>query len=83
MKAMQRTDALAQVVSIVAETLEIDEDRITEQASYAEDLDADSLDLVELVMAFEDSFEVEIPEDDLVGIKTVADTVDYLIAHSA
>ena len=56
----------------------VDEDKVVETATFNEDLGADSLDLFELVMAFEDKFDVKIPEEDLEKIKTVGDVVKYI-----
>jgi len=58
--------------------LSVDADKVTREASFAEDLDADSLDLVELVMALEDEFDVSIEEEELEGIATVAQAVDLV-----
>ena len=58
-------------------------DQVTEAASFADDLDADSLDLVELVMQLEDSLDVTIDEDDLGDVRTVGDAVDLILAASA
>jgi len=69
---------LDKVKRIIAEQLGIDEEDITPDASFTEDLGADSLDLVELVMAFEDGFDIEIPDEDAEKIKTVADAVNYI-----
>ncbi len=69
---------LERVVDIVAEELAVDSDEITENSSFIEDLGADSLDVVELVMAFEEEFDVEIPDEDAENIKTVEDAVSYL-----
>jgi len=69
---------LERVVDIVAEELAVDSDEITENSSFIEDLGADSLDVVELVMAFEEEFDVEIPDEDAEDIKTVEDAVNYL-----
>jgi acyl carrier protein len=69
---------LERVVEIVAEELAVDSDEITENSSFIEDLGADSLDVVELVMAFEEEFDVEIPDEDAENIKTVEDAVNYL-----
>lgn len=66
------------VRKIIAEQLGIDEEDITPDASFTDDLGADSLDLVELVMAFEDGFDIEIPDEDAEKIKTVADAVNYI-----
>lgn len=67
--------------SIIAEELGIDEGRITEDASFKEDLGADSLDLFELVMSLEDKFGIEIPSEDLEQLETVKDVVNYVEEH--
>jgi len=59
----------------------VDEDQITSEASFIDDLGADSLDTVELVMAFEEEFDVEIPDEEAEKIRTVKDVMDYLNAH--
>lgn len=69
---------LDKVKKIIAERLGVDEEDITPDASFTDDLGADSLDLVELVMAFEDGFDIEIPDEDAENIKTVADAVNYI-----
>ncbi|MCX7795624.1 MAG: acyl carrier protein [bacterium] len=69
---------LDKVKKIIAEQLGIDEEDITLDSSFTDDLGADSLDLVELVMAFEDGFDIEIPDEDAEKIKTVADAVNYI-----
>ena len=69
---------LERVVDIVAEELAVDRDEVTEDSSFIEDLGADSLDVVELVMAFEEEFDVEIPDEDAEDIRTVDDAVSYL-----
>jgi acyl carrier protein len=79
---MNRNDALAKVMEVVAETLDIESDEIVETASYVEDLGADSLDLFELVVAFEEEFGVSITEDDVESIKTVKETVDYILSQA-
>ena len=68
----------AKVRKIIADRLQVDEASVTTQASYVEDLGADSLDLVELVMAFEEEFKLEIPDQDAENMKTVGASVDYL-----
>ena len=68
---------------IVVDTLSCDEDKVTMEASLTEDLEADSLDAVELNMAFEDKFGVSIADEDLVNLKTVGDIFDYLAARAA
>ncbi len=66
------------VKKIVAEQLGVDEEEVTSEASFVEDLGADSLDTVELVMAFEEEFSIEIPDDDAEKIITVQNSVDYI-----
>jgi len=66
------------VKKIVGEQLGVDEEEITPDASFVEDLGADSLDTVELVMAFEEEFSIEIPDDDAEKIITVQNSVDYI-----
>ena len=68
----------AKVRAIVAERLGLSEDQIKLESSFIDDLGADSLDIVELVMQMEDTFEVEIPDDEAENIKTVADAVKYI-----
>ena len=63
---------------IIADQLGVDEDIITEEASFKEDLGADSLDLFELAMALEDTYSVEIPSEELEGLTTVGKVMDYL-----
>ncbi|MBD3345996.1 MAG: acyl carrier protein [Chitinivibrionales bacterium] len=66
------------VKQIIAEKLGVSGDKITPQASFVDDLGADSLDQVELIMAFEDEFDVEIPDEDAEKMKSVQDALDYL-----
>ena len=70
------------VKQIIVEQLGVDEGEVTPSASFQDDLGADSLDIVELVMAFEEAFEIEIPDEDAEKIKTVKDAVDYVNAHA-
>ena len=72
---------LEKVKEIVADSLGADSNTITEATSFKDDLGADSLDLFEVVMAFEEEFDVEIPSEDLEQIATVGDVVKYLEAH--
>lgn len=72
------SDISKRVIDIVVDKLGVDHDKVVENASFIDDLGADSLDTVELVMAFEDEFECEIPESDAEGIRTVKDAVTYL-----
>ncbi len=71
----------AKVKGIIAEQLGVGEDEIKPTSSFIEDLGADSLDIVELVMAMEEEFEVEIPDEEAENIKTVADAVNYVTTH--
>ena len=68
---------------IVAEQLGVDESEVTPQASFVDDLNADSLDLVELIMSLEEEFGMEIPDEDAERIRTVQEAVDYVDEHSA
>lgn len=69
------------VREIIAEKLSINEDEITMDSSFLDDLNADSLDLVELMMALEDELDTEIPDEEAEGFKTVGDVVKYLKNH--
>lgn len=71
------------VKAIVVDKLGVSEDVITLEASFADDLGADSLDTVELIMEFEKEFEVSIPDEDAEKITTVGDAIDYLSEKSA
>jgi len=66
------------VIELIAKQLEVDKDQVTLEASFTDDLGADSLDTVELVMAFEEEFDLEISDSDAEKIKTVKDAVEYL-----
>lgn len=72
---------LEKVKEIVAESLNVEESTLSETTSFKEDLGADSLDLFEMVMAFEEAFEVEISSEDLEQITTVGDVVKYIESH--
>lgn len=71
---------LEKVKEIIEEQLNLDGVEITENSRFKEDLEADSLDLFELVMAFEEEFQVEIPSEDLADMKTVGDIMEYMKA---
>ena len=71
------------VKQIIVEKLGVDEGEVTPTASFVDDLGADSLDTVELVMAFEEAFGIEIPDEDAEKIATVKDAVDYIQKHGA
>ena len=72
----------AKVKQIIAEQLGVDEAQVDATASFADDLGADSLDIVELVMAFEEAFDLEIPDEDAEKITTVKDAVTYIDAKA-
>ena len=72
------SDIAQRVQKIVVEHLGVDEDKVKEEASFIDDLGADSLDTVELVMAFEEEFNIEIPDDAAEKIQTVKDAVDFI-----
>jgi acyl carrier protein len=80
---MDRSAALTALRTAAVDVLSVEESQVTEDASFADDLDADSLDLVELVMQLEDSLDVTIDEDDLGDVRTVGDAVDLILAASA
>lgn len=77
---MSRDEILAKLRKIVSEQLDVPEEKVTEDAKFQEDLGADSLDVVELVMKLEDEFGIEIPEEDAEKITTVKDAVEYIAA---
>ncbi len=66
------------VRSIIVDQLDVDEEKVTMNANIQDDLGADSLDIVDLVMSFEDEFDLEIPDDQVENIKTVGDVVKYI-----
>ncbi len=78
---MTTTSIEAKVKSIIADQLGVGEDEIKPESSFIEDLGADSLDIVELVMAMEEEFEVEIPDEEAENIKTVGDAINYVSSH--
>ena len=69
---------LEKMKEIIADQLGVSEDEVTLEASFKEDLDADSLDFFELVIALEEEYDVEIPSDDLAELNTVGDVINYL-----
>ena len=80
---MEPTSIEAKVKSIIADQLGVSEDEIKTESSFIEDLGADSLDIVELVMAFEEEFGCEIPDDAAEKIQTVGDAVKFLEKHAS
>jgi acyl carrier protein len=76
-------DILERVKKIVVEHLDVDAEKVTDKASFIDDLGADSLDNVELVMAFEEEFGIEIPDDAAEHIQTVGDAVNFIAEHAS
>ena len=73
---------LEKVKAILAEQFDVEEDKITEATDLQDDLGADSLDVVDLLMSIEDEFEIEVPDDEIENIKTVGALVSYIEANS-
>ena len=78
---MERDELLKKMKSIVADKLSISEDQVNDDASFIEDLGADSLDTVELVMALEDEFRLDIPDEEAEKLTTVGKAMDYILGH--
>ena len=78
---MSREEILAQVSDVIVEQLGTEREKITESATFIEDLAADSLDVVELIMSLEEKLEIEIPDSDAEKITTVKDVIDYITEH--
>ncbi|MBN2195490.1 MAG: acyl carrier protein [Polyangiaceae bacterium] len=72
----------AEVKRIIKEQLDVDEKDIKPESTFIDDLGADSLGLVELVLAFEEQFDIEIPDEDTEKMRTVQDAIDYVLKHS-
>jgi len=79
---MADRDVLAEVKKIIKEQLDVEEADIKPESSFIDDLGADSLGLVELVLAFEEAFEIDIPDEETEKIRTVQDAVDYINKHA-
>jgi acyl carrier protein len=80
---MEREEALSALREVAVEVLSVDGANVQEDARFKEDLDADSLDLVELVMGLEERFDISVPEEDLDGVATVGQAVDLVMAKVA
>lgn len=79
--ALSKEEVYQKVKSVIVEQLGVSEDEVTLEASFTDDLGADSLDTVELVMALEDEFDTEIADEDAEKLTTVGKTVDYILNH--
>jgi acyl carrier protein len=77
---VDKTDVEARVRKVLAEQLAVDETQVVPDARFAEDLNADSLDLVEAVLALEEEWNIEIPEEEMDGVKTVGQAVDLVVS---
>ncbi|MGH9050776.1 MAG: acyl carrier protein [Acidimicrobiia bacterium] len=80
---MEREEVLSAIQGVAVEVLGVEPSQVTEEARFKEDLEADSLDLVELVMALEEGFDISVPEEDLEGVTTVGQSVDLVLAKVA
>ncbi len=78
--AQSRDDVVATMREVLASELDVEADKVNADARFKEDLDADSLDLVEVVLALEEKFGIEIPDDEIAGVKTVGEAADLVIA---
>ena len=80
---MERDEVLSALREVAVEVLSVEPDTVVEEARFKEDLDADSLDLVELVMGLEERFDISVPEEDLENVGTVGQAVDLVLAKLA
>jgi acyl carrier protein len=81
MSSMTKEEILTKLKPIIAEQLGVDEADVTPEASFTEDLNADSLDLVEMIMSLEEQFKLQISDEDAEKITTVGEAVDYIYDH--
>ena len=79
---MEREELLEKVKAVIVDQLNVEEDDVVEDASFVDDLGADSLDIVELVMALEEEFGISIPDEEAENIKSVGDAVNYIANNS-
>ena len=80
---MKKEEMLARLKEIIIDRLDVEEDQIVPEASFVEDLGADSLDIVELIMGIEEEFDIEIPDEDAEKIQAVRDAYAYVEQHKA
>ncbi|MBX2800276.1 MAG: acyl carrier protein [Myxococcales bacterium] len=80
---MSSDEMVQKVKDIIAESLGVKKADVVATASFIDDLNADSLDIVELVMTIEKEFDIEIPDDEAEKIRTVQDAVDYIVSHAS
>ena len=83
MSAMSKEEILTKLRPVIAEQLGVDEADVKEDASFTEDLNADSLDLVEMIMSLEEQFKIQISDEDAEKITTVGEAVDYIYEHTS
>jgi acyl carrier protein len=77
---MSENETFEQLKNLIVELLEVDESEVVPTASFADDFNADSLDFIELITAVEDTFKIEIPDEDAENLQTVQDAIDYIEA---
>lgn len=80
---MSNDEMVQKIKDLIAESLGVSHSEVVPSASFIEDLNADSLDIVEMVMQFEKEFDIEIPDDEAESIRTVQHAVDYIVAHTS
>lgn len=83
MSSVSKEDILAKLRPVIADQLGVDESQVTDEASFTDDLNADSLDLVELIMSLEEQFGLQISDEDAEKITTVGEAVDYIYEHTS
>lgn len=79
---MSENETFEQLKGLIVELLEVDESKVVPEASFADDFNADSLDFIELITAVEDTFKIEIPDEDAENLQTVKDALDYIEAKT-
>ena len=82
MASMSKEEIMGKLKPVIAEQLGVDESEVTDTASFTEDLNADSLDLVELIMSLEEQFGLQISDEDAEKLTTVGESVDYIYEHT-